>query len=115
MSEHMKPTAKTSAATQAEFDGIGSALAKAGVEVSKMFGMESLKTKGKAFAGLFGDSMVFKLSGTAHGQAMKLKGAKLFDPSGMGRPMKEWVVVPRIHSERWKTLAETAKKYVSGK
>jgi hypothetical protein len=25
---------------------------------------------------------------------LALKGAELFDPSGMGRPMKAWVVLP---------------------
>jgi hypothetical protein len=34
-----------------------------GVTISQMFGMPSLKIKGKAFAGLFNDVMIFKLTG----------------------------------------------------
>jgi hypothetical protein len=58
-------------------------------EICQMFGMPTLKFNGKAFAGLFGGEMTFKLAGDAH--ALALKGAKLFDPMGIGRVMKEWV------------------------
>jgi hypothetical protein len=84
---------------------------KAGVTPGKMFGMPTLKTGSKAFAGLFEDAMVFKLSGDAHGRALALPGAHLFDPSGM-RPMKEWVVVPSDHADQWDALAREALDYV---
>ena len=45
---------------------------------------------------------------------MSLKGAGQFDPSGMGRPMKEWVVVPVVHAKSWAELAEAARTHVSG-
>ena len=83
-------------------------------EASQMFGMPTLKIKGKAFAGLFKDAMTFKLTGADHAKALKLKGAKLFDPMG-GRPMKEWVQVPVIHSKQWTKFAESALKYVKTK
>jgi hypothetical protein len=84
-----------------------------GVGEAKMFGMPSLKTDtGKAFAGLFEDAMVFKLTGEAHQRALALKGAKLFDPSGRNRPMKEWVQVPFAHAEKWLDLAQDAWQYV---
>ncbi len=86
---------------------------KRGAESSKMFGMPTLKINGKAFAGLFKNSMAFKLTGAAHARALGLRGAKLFDPSGMHRPMKEWVQVPFAHSKEWKRFAESALKYVS--
>jgi hypothetical protein len=38
----------------------------------------------KAFAGLYGDAMVFKLAGDAHAAARGLAGVELFDPSGSG-------------------------------
>lgn len=36
--------------------------------------------------------------------ALALEGAALFDP-GMGRTMREWVLVPAAHSSRWVELA----------
>jgi hypothetical protein len=105
---------ETPAKTQQRFEDIGEELAGRGVSVSQMFGMPCLKTKGRTFAGVFGDAMVFKLGGDAHAGALKLKGAELFDPSEMGRPMKEWVVVPGAHAARWAGLAEQARAYVAG-
>ena len=86
----------------------------AGVTPSKMFGMPTLKAGSKAFAGLFHDAMVFRLGGEAHGRALKLAGAHLFDPSGMNRPMKEWVVVPPEHAELWDGFARDALGYLRG-
>jgi hypothetical protein len=84
-----------------------------GVESGQMFGKPCLKVGGKAFAALFKDAdMAFKLSGDAHAAALKLAGACLWDPSGKGRPMKEWVLVPAKHRARWKGLAEEACAYV---
>jgi hypothetical protein len=34
---------------------------------------------GKAFAGLYGDDVVFKLAGDAHARALVLDGARLFE------------------------------------
>jgi hypothetical protein len=79
-----------------------------------MFGMPTLKVGGKGFAGLFGDAMVFKLQGDAHARARALADAVLFDPSGMGRAMKEWVVLPRTHAKQWPVFAREAIAYVSG-
>jgi hypothetical protein len=100
--------------TARRFAEIASALAERGVSVTKMFGMPSLKVGGKLFAGVFGDALTFKLQGDAHAQALALKGAELFDPSGMGRAMKEWVVVPPAHAKRWLELAEASCSYVAG-
>ena len=84
------------------------------VELTKMMGMPALKVKGKLFAGVWGDAMNFKLTGAQHAAALKLKGAELFDPSGVGRAMKEWVVVPLAHAKRWQEFAEAARGYVTG-
>ena len=78
------------------------------VTPSKMFGMPTLKSGGKAFAGFYQGAMVFKLEGEAHSRALSLSGARIFDPSGMGRPMKAWVVVPQEHGESWDGLAREA-------
>ena len=82
----------------------------------KMFGMPCLKnSNGKAFAGYSEGTMVFKLGGTSHAEALALSGAKLFDPSERGRPMKEWVVVPFEHSSKWLEFARDAFDYVTEK
>ena len=84
-------------------------------EASQMFGMPTLKIKGKAFAVLFDDKMVFKLTDDDHAKALKLKGAKLFQHLWSKRTMKEWVQVPAIHSKQWLKFAESALKYVKKK
>ena len=101
------------AATQRRFEEIAEGLTGRGVSPSQMFGMPCLKVGGKAFAGVYGGSLVFKLTGDEHAAALNLKGAELFDPSGMGRAMKEWVVVPSAHAKRWGVFAEAARAYVS--
>lgn len=77
------------------FTTIGEELSKKKkVEASQMFGKPCLKINGKAFACFFQNEIVFKLGGKDHEEALKLKGAHLFDPSGKKRPMKEWVQIP---------------------
>ncbi len=83
-----------------------------GAEQSQMFGKPCFKVDGKAFACFFNDEMVFKLAGDIHAEAVNLKGAKLFDPSGKGRAMKEWVQVPFAHAARWEHYATQAANYV---
>lgn len=83
-----------------------------GTILSKMFGKPSLKVNGKAFACLHDNCMVFKLNGDTHKKAIALSGTCLFDPSDMGRPMKEWVQVPYTHKAKWKELATAAFNYV---
>lgn len=102
-----------SASTEKSFEALGIGAAKHGVSISAMFGKRALKVAGKAFASLWGDSLVFKLSGDAHARALALKGAARFDPSGMNRPMKQWIVVPKAHAKEWASLAEAARVAVA--
>ncbi|HZV68982.1 MAG TPA: hypothetical protein VFG10_05535 [Saprospiraceae bacterium] len=88
----------------------GKSLKKA--EQSQMFGKPCFKMNGKAFCCFFENSMVFKLSGDDHAEAMNLKGSKLFDPSGKGRAMKEWVQVTYVHYKKWDKFAKSAAEYV---
>jgi hypothetical protein len=81
---------------------------------SQMFGKPCFKINGKAFISFFQNEMVFKLSGNTHHEALALDGARLFDPSDKGRPMKEWVQVPFKHKIYWSELAMEAMKYVGG-
>ncbi|MFO0728803.1 MAG: hypothetical protein U1E65_33805 [Myxococcota bacterium] len=104
----MKNVPPPSALTVRTYDAIALELGRLGIAKSTMFGMPTLKREGKAVCGLFGDAMVFKLDGDAHAAALKLAGVERFDPSGKGRPMKAWLVVPKSHAARWPALAMSA-------
>lgn len=96
-------------ATRREYDRIAQPMADgAGVKPGHMMGNPTLYIGGKAFVGLFGDAMIFKLAGEAHARALALPGASLFDPSGRGRPMKAWVQVPLAEAAAWPDLADHA-------
>jgi len=99
-------------AAETLFTETGSNLANA--EKSQMFGKPCYKINGKAFICFFQECMVFKLADKVHKDALALDGAILFDPSGKGRAMKEWVQVPFAHSTKWKKLAKAALDYVGG-
>jgi len=97
--------------TAAELFGrLAADLAGAGAHAGAMFGKQALLVDGKAFACLKGDDLAFRLGAgsTAHQTALGLPGAALFDPSGKGRPFKDWVAVPLAESARWPALAEDA-------
>ena len=74
-----------------------------------MFGMPCLKREnGKVVAGYWKDGgLTVKLTDTAQREAALAAGAEPFDP-GMGRVMKEWVLVPASHSDSWERLVEQA-------
>jgi hypothetical protein len=82
------------------------------VELGQMMGMPAIKRSGKMISGFSNDrgAMVFKLPDASQREAaLAIDGAQLFDPSGGRRaPMKEWVVVPAAHADRWADLAEQA-------
>ncbi len=79
----------------------------------QMFGKACIKVNGKAFVSQHKESLVFKLSGEHHRKALALEGAALWDPSGKGRPMKEWVAVPAMAHEHFKVLAQASYEYVA--
>ena len=80
---------------------------------SQMFGKPCFKLPNKkAFCCFFQHEMVFKLNGEMHQEALSLDGTKLFDPSGKGRAMKEWVQVPYDYKDQWANFAQAAEEYV---
>jgi hypothetical protein len=96
---------------QARYDEICHDLAARDPDVvlGQMMGMPAIKRRGKMIGGLWRDHMVFKLPAEAAREAaLALEGAALFDPSERGRPMKEWVAVPRTHDDRWSDLVDQA-------
>jgi hypothetical protein len=98
------------------FDDILDELTPAGVHTATMFGSRALKRETKVFAVVHTEDAVFRLGrGTpAHADALALDGAELFDPSGRGRPMKDWVRVPADHTDHWLPFAQAALAYLRG-
>jgi hypothetical protein len=92
------------------FVQIADELADRGVLPGALFGARSLTFDGRAFAAFRGERAALRLvAGTpAHDEALALPGAAPFDPSGKGRPMKDWVAVPAAHADQWPWLAEAA-------
>lgn len=85
-----------------------------GVTQSTSFGKRGMTADGKVIACFLDDSMAFKLGATTpeHTAALALLGAGLWDPSGMGRPFKDWVRVPEAHADRWGRFAELALHHI---
>jgi hypothetical protein len=76
----------------------------------QMFGMPCLKREnGKVVAGHWKDGgLTVKLTDeVAREEALAIDGVDLFDP-GMGRVMREWVLVPEAQNARWRELVERA-------
>ncbi|MET3923346.1 hypothetical protein [Arthrobacter sp. UYEF20] len=105
----MKNKESSPAAVEA-FEGVAADLAGAGVALGQTFGARALMVNRKAIACLNGDGMAFKLGRDSpeHARALGLPDARPFDPSGMGRPFKDWVEVPASSAEEWTVLAEAA-------
>ncbi len=79
---------------------------------SKMFGALCIKAgNGKAGVMLYKGTMVFKLNGESEVDALKLQGAKVFEPME-GRPMNGWLQLSEVHSTEWGRFAKIAMEYV---
>ena len=98
---------------ETEYEALVKLLTKtAGVTASQMFGKPCLKINGKAFVAQHLKTIVFKLRSPQHEKASALKGAKSWDPSGKGRPMKEWVAIPATENRSFRAFANAALEYV---
>jgi len=99
---------------RALFDQIARDLAVkySGVTTGKRFGKDCIKMHGKALAAFFQGEIALKLTGDDHRVALALDGARLWDPSGKHRPMKEWVQIPFAYAQAWPGLAAQALNYV---
>lgn len=83
-----------------------------GAKEGKMFGALCIKTpNGKAAIIFKNDNMVFKLNKQDEAEAMKLAGAKVFDPM-KAKPMNGWTELPHQHSGTWKDWAVKAVNFV---
>ncbi|MFZ6731486.1 hypothetical protein ACO0LG_06170 [Undibacterium sp. Ji42W] len=52
------------------------------------------------------------MTGGAHAKAITLADAVLWDPSGQGCPMKEWVALSATYGKKSPTLAQAAFEYM---
>ena len=73
-----------------------------------MFGNISGFVNGNMFAGLFGDDLFVRLSEEKHNDLLGKKGARLLEPM-VGRPMKDYVVIPRT----WLTQTDTVRRWIA--
>ncbi|WP_088067526.1 hypothetical protein [Gottfriedia luciferensis] len=76
-----------------------------------IFGHKGLKVLGKVFVFYNEPNIVVKLRPVDVAEALKLSGAKNFDPMG-GKPMKEWVEIPHGQDQRWFDYSMKAMGYV---
>ena len=83
------------------------------VSETQMMGMPSLKVGSKMFGGLRGDDLVVKIGRERVDELISSGRAMAFDPSGRGRPMKDWARLPPP-SDDWLTLATDAKRFADG-
>ena len=100
-----------------EFNKLAESLKEVGVTKSNMFGMPVLKLGRKPVAGLASDGINFKLAaeGNDSKAALALPGAHLFQPEMHGKKgplMKQWVVVPFAHHEKYLDFAEASIQFV---
>lgn len=84
------------------------------VAADQMFGKPCIKVNGKAFIALHNEWVVFKLDDPVHGKAMFCTGARLWDPSGKSRPMKEWVALPAAARQTFSKFRTASFNYVLG-
>jgi hypothetical protein len=80
------------------------------VSEAQMMGMPSLKLGAKMFGGLFDGRLVVKVGRARVEQLIAAGRAEPFDPSGRGRPMKDWALVGAPAAD-WLDLADEAKAF----
>ena len=80
-----------------------------GCEPRKMFGYPCAFVNGQMFVGVFADRLMMRLSESDRATFLKLKDAKQFEPMP-GRPMKEYVEVPKGLMESTTDLKKWLKK-----
>ncbi|EMK20629.1 hypothetical protein [Leptospira kirschneri] len=79
------------------------------VTSGKWFGLTSLNIEEKPFATFFEGSLALKLGAEKIAEIIsRYPGAKLFDPSGNNKAMKDWLQIPAEFEQDWLDLAEDA-------
>jgi TfoX/Sxy family transcriptional regulator of competence genes len=84
-------------------------LADPEVSEAKMMGMPALKRGAKMFGGFYDGALVVKLGRARVDELIAAGRAAPFDPSGRGRPMRDWALVAEPVDD-WPALAEEARR-----
>jgi TfoX/Sxy family transcriptional regulator of competence genes len=79
------------------------------VSETKMMGMPTLRVGRRRFGGAFDGELVVKVGRERAQELIEAGRAQAFDPSGRGRPMKDWAQVHQP-ADDWLALAEEAKE-----
>jgi hypothetical protein len=99
---------------QKAFDALTEELARTKkAEMARMFGKQCMTYRGNGFMAFSDGDLALKLSGQTREDALRLEGSRLWDPSGQGRAMKEWVLIPSVHAPKWSGLAQKSLEYIS--
>ncbi|WP_320670449.1 hypothetical protein [Patulibacter defluvii] len=101
------PKPASSPTAVAAFEALVADLADAGAVAGALFGMRAAKLGTKVFAGLFGDALVVRLGADEVERRIAAGEGGPFDPSGRGRPMKDWLVSAAA-ADAWAPLAAAA-------
>lgn len=76
---------------------------------SQLFGKPSLKVGKRHFACFFKEALAVKLGAdTIQTRSSEFVGSILFDPSGKGRPMKDWLQISNQYETQWAQLISEA-------
>jgi TfoX/Sxy family transcriptional regulator of competence genes len=78
------------------------------VTVRPMFGNISAFVNGNMFFGVFGNDLFVRLSAEEQTELLKKKGTSNLEPM-KGRPMKDYIVMPRA----WKDEKQTMRNWIS--
>lgn len=91
------------------YDELAAELAPRGASTGAMFGARSLTYGGKVFATTKNGRFTAKLGAGTPEHTQALEVGEPFDPSGKGRPMKDWVHLPAaLDSEVVASFVEAA-------
>jgi TfoX/Sxy family transcriptional regulator of competence genes len=73
-----------------------------------MFGNISAFVNGNMFFGVFGNDLFVRLSSEDQSELLKEKGSSMLEPM-KGKPMKDYVVLPKS----WRARPETLRSWIS--
>src|SRR5216684_3809578 len=78
------------------------------VTVRPMFGNISAFVNGNMFFGVFGNDLFVRLSSEDQLELLKNKGSSMLEPM-KGKPMKDYVVLPKT----WRAMPKTLRSWIS--